>query len=135
VEFHITEHPTAHWTAQQAVEAFPWETAPRFLLRDRDGVYGLDFRRRVQSRGIEEVVIAARSPYPEQAVGWLESWAPSTTLKYGELMSQSEDREVQGDLGAKHGDQGNDQGDEDRPHGGHSSCAVAVGQRHRPFCS
>jgi putative transposase len=46
VHFHTTEHPTARWTAQQVVEAFPWDTAPRFLLRDRDGGYGPDFRGR-----------------------------------------------------------------------------------------
>jgi putative transposase len=39
--FGITGHPTAAWTAQQLVEAFPWETAPRHLLRDRDAIYGL----------------------------------------------------------------------------------------------
>jgi transposase InsO family protein len=73
MHFHITEHPTARWTAQQVVEAFPWETAPRFLLRDRDGVYGADFRRRVKSMGIEEVIIAPRSPwqtpYVERMIG------------------------------------------------------------------
>ncbi len=73
VHFHITEHPTARWTAQQVVEAFPWDTAPRFLLRDRDGIYGADFRGRVQSMGIEEVIIAARSPwqspYAERIIG------------------------------------------------------------------
>ncbi len=42
--FNITTHPTAAWTAQQVVEAFPWEPAPRYLLRDRDGVYGAAFR-------------------------------------------------------------------------------------------
>ncbi|MBW1687044.1 MAG: transposase [Deltaproteobacteria bacterium] len=73
VHFGITEHPTARWTGQQVVEAFPWDTAPRFLLRDRDGVYGADFRRRVKSTGIEEMVIAARSPwqspYVERIIG------------------------------------------------------------------
>jgi putative transposase len=73
VNFNITQDPTARWTAQQVVEAFPWDTAPRFLLRDRDGVYGADFRRRVQSMGIEEVIIAARSPwqtpYVERMIG------------------------------------------------------------------
>ena len=58
VRFHITEHPTARWTAHQVVEAFPSDTASRFLLRDRDGVYGADFRRRVKSIGVEEVVEA-----------------------------------------------------------------------------
>jgi transposase InsO family protein len=73
VHFNITTNPTAQWTGQQVVEAFPWDTAPRFLLRDRDGVYGADFRRRVRSMGIEEVVIAARSPwqspYVERMIG------------------------------------------------------------------
>jgi len=40
VHFNVTEHPTAQWTAQQLVEAFPWETTPKYLLRDRDAVYG-----------------------------------------------------------------------------------------------
>jgi hypothetical protein len=62
VHFNITKYPTARWTAQQVVEAFPWDSAPRFLFRDRDGVYGADFRRRVQSMGIEEVIIAPRGP-------------------------------------------------------------------------
>jgi hypothetical protein len=42
--FNVTEHPTAAWTAQQIIEAFPEETAPRFLLRDRDQIYGEEFR-------------------------------------------------------------------------------------------
>ena len=45
--FNITAHPTAAWTAQQVVEAFPWERAPRYLLCDRDSVYGGAFRRRI----------------------------------------------------------------------------------------
>jgi putative transposase len=69
----ITAHPTAEWTAQQVVEAFPWETAPRYLLRDRDGVYGGDFRTRVAALGIEEVLSAPRSPwqspYVERVIG------------------------------------------------------------------
>jgi len=40
LHFNVTEHSTAHWTAQQLVEAFPFETAPRYLLRDRDSIYG-----------------------------------------------------------------------------------------------
>ena len=47
VHFNVTKHPTAAWTAQQMIEAFPEETAPRFLLRDRDQIYGEEFRRRV----------------------------------------------------------------------------------------
>jgi len=40
VHFAVTSHPTAEWTAQQLLQAFPWDTAPRYLLRDRDGNYG-----------------------------------------------------------------------------------------------
>jgi putative transposase len=63
VPVHITEHPTAQWTAQQIVEAFPWDTAPRYLRRDRDSIYGKPFQQRIQHRGLEEVTIAPRSPW------------------------------------------------------------------------
>ena len=63
VHFNVTQHPTVRWTAQQIIEAFPYDEAPRFLIRDRDSIYGVDFRRRVQNMGIEEVVIAYRSPW------------------------------------------------------------------------
>ncbi len=73
VHVNVTAYPTAVWTSQQIVEAFPDETAPRFLLRDRDGIYGDVFRQRVKHMGIEEVVTAARSPwqnpYCERLVG------------------------------------------------------------------
>jgi len=51
VHFNVTDAPTAKWTAQQAVEAFPWDTAPRYLLRDRDGIYGQEFTNRVEHMG------------------------------------------------------------------------------------
>jgi hypothetical protein len=60
--FNVTDSRTAFWKGQQIIEAFPWDTAPRFFIRGRDGIYGNDFIRRVSSMGIEEVVIAARSP-------------------------------------------------------------------------
>jgi putative transposase len=63
VHFNVTEYPTARWTAQQMVEAFPWDERPRYLLRDRDGVYGVDFRTRVKNMDIREVLIAPRSPW------------------------------------------------------------------------
>ncbi len=63
VHFNVTPYPTARWTAQQIVEAFPNDEAPRFLLRDRDGIYGRDFQRRIDRMSIEEVVIAYRSPW------------------------------------------------------------------------
>jgi transposase InsO family protein len=63
LHFNVTAYPTAEWTAQQVVEAFPWDSAPRFLLRDRDSIYGEYFFRRVKNMGIDQVVIAARSPW------------------------------------------------------------------------
>ena len=43
LHFGVTEHPTPEWTIQQMREAFPWDQAPRFVLRDRDAIYGRDF--------------------------------------------------------------------------------------------
>jgi transposase InsO family protein len=73
VHFHITAHPTAQWTAQQVIEAFPWDEAPRYLLRDRDCIYSHRFQRRVRIMGIEEVLTTLRSPwqnpYVERLIG------------------------------------------------------------------
>ena len=63
VHFNVTEHPTAHWAAQQIVDAFPDDSAPAYLLRDRDAVYGDSFRQRVKGMGIGEVLTAPRSPW------------------------------------------------------------------------
>jgi transposase InsO family protein len=73
VHFNITEHPTAEWTAQQMIDAFPWDNTSRYLLRDRDRIYGAYFRRRVRHMGIEEVLIGPKSPwqnpYVERLIG------------------------------------------------------------------
>src|SRR5262249_48015292 len=61
--FNVTDSPTPAWTARQIVEAFPDDSAPRYLLRDRDSIYGDEFRRRVQAIGIAEVLAAPRSPW------------------------------------------------------------------------
>jgi putative transposase len=63
VHFNVTTNPSAMWTAQQIVNAFPWDTAPKYLLRDRDSTYGTYFRRRLINMGITEVIIAPRSPW------------------------------------------------------------------------
>jgi len=63
VHFNVTTNPHAVWAGQQIVNAFPWETSPRFLIRDNDGIYGSDFTERVESLGIEEVPIAPYSPW------------------------------------------------------------------------
>jgi hypothetical protein len=72
VHFGITTHPTALWVAQQR-EAFPWDSAPRHVIRDRDGAYGAAFRATVKAMNIEGVVTAPRSPwrnpYVERVIG------------------------------------------------------------------
>ena len=68
LHFNVTTNPTAEWTAQQIVEACPWDDVPRFLLRDRDHIYGEYFSHRVKRMGIEEAVISPRSPWQNPLV-------------------------------------------------------------------
>ena len=63
VAFGITAHPTAEWLARQIAEAFPWETTPEYMLRDRDGSYGAPVKRRLRSMGISDRPVAPRSPW------------------------------------------------------------------------
>ncbi len=74
VHFNVISHPTAEWTAQQMVEAFPGsDPAPRYLLRDRDAIYGAYFRARVRGMNIREIITAPQSPwqnpYAERVIG------------------------------------------------------------------
>ena len=73
VRFNVTTNPYAEWAAQQIINAFPCEEAPRFLIRDGDGIYGDYFTKRVASMGIEEVQTAPGSPwqnpYCERVIG------------------------------------------------------------------
>jgi len=63
VHFGVTEHATQEWTMQRLREAFPWDEAPRYVLRDRDAIYGRDFAALTRDMGIEEVLTAPRSPW------------------------------------------------------------------------
>jgi transposase InsO family protein len=74
VHFNVTAHPTANWTAQQVVEAFPADGGePRYLLQDRDSIYGDHFRQRVNNMGIRQILISPKSPwqnpYVERVIG------------------------------------------------------------------
>ena len=73
LHFNVTAHPTAEWAAQQLREAFPFEQLPRYLLRDRDAIFGQDFRKQLPDMGIEEVLSTPRSPwqraYIERVIG------------------------------------------------------------------
>jgi putative transposase len=61
--FAVNAHPTAEWTAQQLREAFPWDTGPRYLLRDRNRIFGKDFVDQLKAMGINQVLLAPRSPW------------------------------------------------------------------------
>jgi putative transposase len=63
LHLNVTDHPTADWTARQILQTFPEETAPRYMLRDRDTIYGESFTRCIASMGIREVLIAPRAPW------------------------------------------------------------------------
>jgi transposase InsO family protein len=86
--FAVTRHPTAEWLAQQIVEAFPWETAPRYLIRDNDAAYGQAFTNRVRRMGIRDRPIAPRShwqnPYVERLIGTLRRECLDHVLIFGE---------------------------------------------------
>jgi Integrase core domain len=85
IHFEVTQNPTQVWLSRQMTEAFPWDTAPRYLLRDRDTSYGGTFRNRVAATGIKEVVTAPRSPwqnpYVERIIGSIrrECWITSSS--------------------------------------------------------
>src|SRR5215467_4303928 len=86
--FAVTKHPTAEWLAQQIVEAFPWDTAPRYLIRDNDAAYGEVFTNRVRRLGIRDRPIAPRSPwqnpYVERLIGTLRRECLDHVLILGE---------------------------------------------------
>ena len=88
VHFNVTEHPTAAWTAQQIVDAFPDDSAPSYLLRDRDQVYGEQFRHRVKGMRIEEVLTAPHSPwqnpFAERLIGSIRRECLNHVLVLGE---------------------------------------------------
>ena len=88
VHFNVTEHPTAHWSAQQLVDTFPEDCAPPYLLRDRDSAYGQTFRQRVKGMGICEVLTAPHSPwqnpFAERLIGSIRRECLNHVLVLGE---------------------------------------------------
>ncbi len=73
LHFNVTDHPTAEWIAQQVIEACAYRDMPRYLIRDRDRVYGTAVRLQLQALGIQEVLTAPASPwqnaYAERLIG------------------------------------------------------------------
>jgi transposase InsO family protein len=85
----VTAHPTAEWTAQQLRDAFPWDSAPRYLLRDRDRIFGDDFTKQVQDMGIQEVLSAPRAPwqraYVERVIGTIRRECLDHVIVFNEV--------------------------------------------------
>jgi transposase InsO family protein len=86
--FAVTRNPTAEWLAQQIVQAFPWNTAPTYLVRDNDGAYGQAFTRRLRAMGIRDRPTSPRSPwqnpYAERLIGTLRRECLNHILIFGE---------------------------------------------------
>jgi hypothetical protein len=88
VHFNVTEHPTAFWAGQQIVEAFPDGTVPRYLLRDRDKIYGDTFHDRVSGMDTKQILTAPQSPWQspfvERLIGSIRSDCLDHVIVLGE---------------------------------------------------
>src|SRR6266481_2605440 len=86
--FEVTRHPTAEWLARQITEAFPWASAPAYLVRDNDRAYGHAFRSRVRAMGIRDRPISPGSPwqnpYVERLIGTVRRECLDRVLVFGE---------------------------------------------------
>jgi transposase InsO family protein len=88
VHVNVTDQPCARWTAQQVIEAFPYDTAPRYLHRDRDSIFGNYFNARIRGMGIKQVLSAPRAPwqnpYAERVIGSIRSECTDHLIITGE---------------------------------------------------
>jgi transposase InsO family protein len=84
----VTRYPTAEWIAQQITEAFPWNEAPRYMVRDQDGIYGAAVMRRLRAMGIRDRPIAPGSPwqngYAERLIGTIRRECVDHLIVFGE---------------------------------------------------
>ena len=89
VWINVTTNPTAEWIAQQLTEAFPWDQAPRYLIRDRDASYGLAVTRRLAAMGIRDRPTAPRSPWQnghtERLIGSIRRECLHHVVIFGEV--------------------------------------------------
>jgi transposase InsO family protein len=85
----VTAHPTAEWTAQQLREAFPWDSAPRFLLRDRDCIFGSGYTKQVEEFGIQEVLGAPGVPQPRAYIERLIGTIRRECLDHGIVFNEA----------------------------------------------
>ena len=88
VWINVTRHPTAEWIARQIIEAFPWNEAPRYLIRDRDGLFGAIVKRRLRAMGIRDKPIAPASPwqnaFAERLIGSIRRECVDHLIVFGE---------------------------------------------------
>ena len=87
VWINVTAYPTAEWIAQQITEAFAWNEAPRYLIRDRDGVYGPVIRRRLRGMGIRDKPISAapwQNCFAERSIGSIRRECVDHVVAFGE---------------------------------------------------
>ena len=89
MHFHVTAYPTAEWTAQQLRNAFPWDSAPRYLLRDRDRIFGDDFTRQVHDMGIKHGLCAPRSPWHRAYIQRVIGSIRRACLDHGIIFSEA----------------------------------------------
>ena len=86
--FEVTRHPTAEWLARQITEAFPWASAPGYLVRDNDRAYGQVFTARVRAMGIRDRPITPGSPWQngiaERLIGTLRRECLDQLVVFGE---------------------------------------------------
>ena len=88
VHFNVTASPTTEWTSLQLIQAFPFDSAPRFLIRDRDSLYGEEVVGTLRLLGTEEKLIAYRSPwqngYVERVIGSIRRECLDHVIMFGE---------------------------------------------------
>jgi transposase InsO family protein len=88
VWINVTPHPTADWIARQITEAFPWDEAPRYLIRDRDRIYGAAVLHRLRAMGIRDKPIAPHSPwqngFAERLIGTIRRECVDHVIALGE---------------------------------------------------
>jgi transposase InsO family protein len=89
VWLNVTTHPTAEWVARQITEAFPWDMAPRYMIRDRDRIYGVVFTRRLCAMGIRDKPTAPASPwqngFAERLIGSIRRECVDHMIVLGEV--------------------------------------------------